>query len=290
MNKTESLTMVRRYILDHLYKYRQSETIYQASRYSIEAGGKGLRPMLLFTVLDALAVDRDKGLSAAAALEMIHTYSLIHDDLPAMDNDDLRRGKPTNHVVFGEATAILAGDNLLNESYKVISNDDNLSFETRIKLINELASASGQAGMISGQMFDIEAENKTISLSELERIHQYKTGALIRASVSLATIVANASEKLKEKLIDFSMVIGVLFQIKDDILDIEGKPEETGKNIGSDEKKGKVTYVSELGLNGAKLELEKKEKNAYKILTELDHDIDTSGLREIVAMFADRTQ
>lgn len=281
---------VRSHILNHLKETKHSDTIYDASRYSVEAGGKGLRALLLFTVLEALGEPTEKGLSAASAIEMIHTYSLIHDDLPAMDNDDLRRGKPTNHIVFGEATAILAGDNLLNESFNVISRDDTLSAEVRIQLIDTISSASGQSGMISGQMLDIEAEGRVTSLEELEVIHTYKTGALIKAPVLSACIIGGASETVTTQLKEFSKIIGVLFQIKDDILDVEGEVELTGKSTGSDLKKDKVTYVSELGLDGAKSALEEKVEQANRILDAIDTDIKTAGLREIVSLFAHRNQ
>ncbi|QQD85457.1 MULTISPECIES: polyprenyl synthetase family protein [Jeotgalicoccus] len=288
--KNKYIDEVRQNILAHLEYSKHSTTIFDASRYSIEAGGKGLRATLLFTVLDALGETPMKGLSAASAIEMIHTYSLIHDDLPAMDNDDLRRGKPTNHIVFGEATAILAGDNLLNESFNVISKDESLSAEVRIKLIETISTASGQSGMISGQMLDIEAEEKITSLEELEIIHSFKTGALIKAPVLSACIIANASESVSLQLERFSEIIGVLFQIKDDILDIEGQVELTGKNSGSDVKKGKVTYVSELGLDGAKSALAEKVDQANMILETLERDISIEGLRQIVSIFADRNQ
>lgn len=289
-NNIRFIDDVKTYILTHLETYKQSETIYNASKYSIEAGGKGLRPLLLFTTLEALNTEQSNGISAAAAIEMIHTYSLIHDDLPAMDNDELRRGKPTNHIVFGESTAILAGDNLLNESFNVIVKDDKLSADDKIKLVETIASASGQSGMISGQMLDIEAEQKETSLDELEMIHTFKTGALIKASVTAGCIIGHAGDDVTVQLQKFSEVIGVLFQIKDDILDLEGNPEITGKNIGSDVKKGKVTYVSALGIDGAKAALKDKENEAYSILNNLDDLITTAGLRKIVQMFAERDQ
>lgn len=289
-NNKSYIDKVKSHILRHLKTHQFSETIYNASRYSIEAGGKGLRPLLLFTALEALKEDMSKGISAASAIEMIHTYSLIHDDLPAMDNDDLRRGKPTNHIVFGEAAAILAGDNLLNESFNVIAKDKNLSADVRIKLVETISAASGQSGMISGQMLDIEAEKRATSLEELESIHAYKTGALIKAPVTAACIIAEAAPNVTEGLERFSEVIGVLFQIKDDILDLEGNPELTGKNTGSDVKKGKVTYVSELGLANAKDALAEKVSQANSILDSLDELISTAGLRKIVQMFAERDQ
>lgn len=290
LNDKRFINEVKTHILTHLNTYKHSETIYNASKYSVEAGGKGLRPILLFTTLKALNSDYKKGLSAAAAIEMIHTYSLIHDDLPAMDDDELRRGKPTNHIVFGEAAAILAGDNLLNESFNIIAKDPQLSAEVKIKLIETIASASGQSGMISGQMLDIEAEERETTLAELETIHHYKTGALIKAPIIAACIISEAPAPVTEQLEQFSEVIGVLFQIKDDILDLEGNPEITGKNIGSDVKSGKVTYVSALGIDGAKDALKDKEQEAYSILDHLDALIATAGLREIVKMFAERDQ
>ena len=289
-NKQSYSSEVKAHILNHLKMYQHSDTIYQASKYSIEAGGKGLRPKLLFTVLEALDEDPAQGISTASAIEMIHTYSLIHDDLPAMDDDELRRGKPTNHIVFGEAAAILAGDNLLNESFNVIAKDKSLSAEVRIQLVETIAAASGQSGMIGGQMLDIEAEQKETSLDSLEAIHTFKTGALIKAPVTAACIIANTTDYIRTELEKFSEVIGVLFQIKDDILDLEGNPELTGKNIGIDAKKGKVTYVSALGADGAKAALKNKETEAHQILDNLKDSITTSGLREIVHMFADRDQ
>lgn len=289
-NNLSGIAKVRANILNHLNTSQHSETIYNASKYSIEAGGKGLRPLLLFTVLEALGESPDKGISAASAIEMIHTYSLIHDDLPAMDNDDLRRGKPTNHIVFGEGTAILAGDNLLNESFNVIAKDKELTAEVRIRLVETISTASGQSGMISGQMLDIEAEKRATTLEELETIHAYKTGALIKAPVTAACIIADAAQEVTRRLENFSEVIGVLFQIKDDILDMEGNPELTGKNTGSDVKKGKVTYVSELGLDGAKGALADKVDEAYRILDSLNELISTAGLRKIVQKFAERDQ
>lgn len=289
-NNKRYIDDVKAHILTHLETYKHSETIYDASKYSIEAGGKGLRPLLLFTTLEALNTKQSYGISTAAAIEMIHTYSLIHDDLPAMDNDDLRRGKPTNHIMFGEGTAILAGDNLLNESFNVIAKDNSLSADIRIKLVEIISTASGQSGMIGGQMLDIEAEKKDTSLDELEKIHRYKTGALIKAPITAACIIGQASDDITFHLQNFSEVIGVLFQIKDDILDLEGNPEITGKNIGSDIKKGKVTYVSALGIDGAKSALKDKENEAYSILKKLDDLITTAGLREIVRMFAERDQ
>ncbi|MCT8138706.1 polyprenyl synthetase family protein [Anaerobacillus sp. CMMVII] len=230
----------------------------QAMLYSLQAGGKRLRPMLLFATIEGFGENFEKGIFVASAIEMIHTYSLIHDDLPAMDNDDLRRGKPTNHKVFGEATAILAGDALLTFAFQVIATiDQNLVSDIqKVNLITELAKAAGPEGMVGGQVADMEAENKQLSLAELEYIHHHKTGDLLSYSIIAGAILANASERDVENLREFAKHLGLAFQIKDDILDIEGAEENLGKRVGSDINNEKSTYPKLLGLDGAKCKLD----------------------------------
>lgn len=247
----QSLDAVEQLIITHLKNNDISETIKRASIYSIEAGGKRFRPTMVLSTLKALGFPLEHGHSTAAAIEMIHTYSLIHDDLPTMDDDDLRRGQPTNHKVFGEATAILAGDNLLTESARVVISDDNLADDKKIKVLGILLKNAGQEGMISGQMLDIEGETSPITLDELAQIHNYKTGALIRACVEMACIIGEASDDVTNILNRYAKEVGVLFQIRDDILDVVSNVEELGKNIGSDASNNKTTYVSEYGLEGA---------------------------------------
>lgn len=284
MNETikDNLVRVERLMIKHLEDNTVSETIKRASIYSIEAGGKRFRPALLFSTLMALGVPLKHGVSSASALEMIHTYSLIHDDLPAMDDDDLRRGQPTNHKVFGEATAILAGDNLLTESFNLILSDENLTDKTKVNLLKSLNLHSGQNGMIGGQMLDIEAENEEVTLSHLVKIHRYKTGALIRASVEMACIIADTDKETHSSLINFAESVGVLFQIRDDILDVTSSIEVLGKHTGSDASNNKTTYVSEYGLKGAQKELERYHEQATSSLDALKENINVLPLSEIL--------
>ncbi|MCY7755624.1 polyprenyl synthetase family protein [Bacillus haynesii] len=239
--------------------------------YSLEAGGKRLRPILVLALLHAYGKDEEAGIPVGCAVEMIHTYSLIHDDLPCMDDDDLRRGKLTNHKIYGEATAILAGDALLTESFKMITSNmpSDVSAEKRIRLVNELISAAGAEGMVGGQILDMEAESKSVSLDELQRIHEGKTAKLLSFSVIAGAILADASEKEIEKLREFSHHIGIGFQIRDDILDLEGSEDKIGKRIGSDATNGKSTYPSLLSLEGANKKLDEHIEKAKQLISEL---------------------
>lgn len=277
-------------ILSHLESNHVSDTIRVASSYSVKAGGKRFRPYLLFATLEALGEDPLKGVHTAAAIEMIHTYSLIHDDLPAMDDDDYRRGKPTNHKVFGEAAAILAGDTLLTESFSITAMDEALSAEKRLAIISRIASKAGFNGMIGGQMLDMEAEGEEISFRQLEHIHQYKTGQLIVLPVECACIIADAPRETRDRLLEFSEKLGILFQIRDDILDVEGDMAVTGKQAGSDERRNKMTYVSTYGLEGAHQELANLTDSAGEILNDLSGKIDTQELHNVLQMFAVRDQ
>ncbi|MDQ0197363.1 polyprenyl synthetase family protein [Neobacillus ginsengisoli] len=228
--------------------------IKDAMQYSLGAGGKRIRPLLLFATLDAFGIDPKRGLLAASAIEMVHTYSLIHDDLPSMDDDDLRRGKPTNHKVFGEAVAILAGDALLTYSFEVMGKIPNeyTSSETKLRLVIELAKAAGTEGMVGGQVADMEGEEKDLTLEELEYIHIHKTGKLLRFSVLAGAMIAEASESQLENLAAFAHHLGLAFQIQDDILDLEGNQELIGKPVGSDAVNHKSTYPQLLSMEGAK--------------------------------------
>lgn len=240
--------------------------------YSLSVGGKRLRPILLFAVLDTLGLEATCGYQTASALEMIHTYSLIHDDLPAMDDDDLRRGKPTNHKVFGEATAILAGDSLLTHAFKVICSDEGLSLQQRLELVSMLSMAAGPMGMVAGQMLDMEAETKPITLEQLKQIHVNKTGRLIEFSIVAAAVIAQASEETIQLLRQFAGHVGLAFQIKDDILDVEGNGDLIGKDVGSDMENGKSTYVSLTSLDEAKVMLNEEIEAALAILEELPYE------------------
>lgn len=236
-----------------------------AMLYSLSAGGKRIRPMLLFATLDALGEDPQRGLFPACAIEMLHTYSLIHDDLPSMDDDDLRRGKPTNHKVFGEANAILAGDALLTFSFQMIAEAPEISIPLRAKveLIRELALAGGAEGMVGGQIADIAGEDKVLELEELKYIHAHKTGKLLTFSVMAGAISAGANEEMKKHLREYAMHLGLAFQIRDDLLDLDGNEEKLGKPVGSDEGNHKATYPALLGVEGAKEALETEIQRAY---------------------------
>jgi geranylgeranyl diphosphate synthase type II len=228
--------------------------IYDAMKYSVAAGGKRLRPVLALAVCELLKGDINDVLTFACAIELIHTYSLIHDDLPAMDNDDYRRGMPTNHKVFGEATAILAGDALLNKAYEMMIShvvNNGLYTSSFARAMNIIASGAGAEGMILGQMIDIESEGKEISKETLEYMHSCKTGALIKAPVLAAASICQASPSEYESLARYAQSIGLAFQIKDDIMDVTGNAEKMGKPSGSDAASGKSTYVTIYGAQRA---------------------------------------
>lgn len=223
----------------------------QSMLYSLEAGGKRLRPILMFASYEVYGTSIKKVMSSAAVLEMIHTYSLIHDDLPAMDDDDYRRGKPTNHKQFNEATAILAGDALLTYSFELISKDPLLSSDEKVQLIQLLSETIGPKGMLAGQILDKEAEKQAVLLEEMERIHALKTGELIRIAIFAGAYLGGASEKQLNHLTEYAYYLGLIFQVQDDILDITGHASKIGKPVGSDEQNEKSTYPKLLGLDGA---------------------------------------
>jgi geranylgeranyl diphosphate synthase, type II len=231
------------------------ETLSRAVRYSLFAGGKRLRPVLVLGSAEAVGGSIEDALPGAAAFEMIHTYSLIHDDLPAMDDDSLRRGRPTSHVVFGEAIAILAGDALQTHAFAVLAEPlepCRVATERRLLSIAVLANASGAPGMVGGQVFDLESENKQVDSATLERIHRHKTGALIRASAQVGAILGGGSEEEIARLTRFGEEAGLAFQIVDDILDVEGSASTLGKSAGKDAKAGKATYPAVHGIDEAR--------------------------------------
>lgn len=223
----------------------QDSKVKDAMKYSLLAGGKRIRPLLMLRIIQSYGLNHRDYLDAACAIEMIHTYSLIHDDLPGMDNDDLRRGKPTCHKEFDEATAILAGDGLLNEAINVILKAE-YSNELKIGLLSILYQASGVNGMILGQALDIEFENKKANRKELDLIHHHKTGDLISASMQMGALIANVDDLETFKEIGYK--IGLAFQIQDDILDVVGNSKVLGKNVGSDIENNKSTYVTLMGV------------------------------------------
>nr|WP_114746279.1 farnesyl diphosphate synthase [Falsibacillus pallidus] len=265
-------------------KLNTPERLKEAMLYSLQAGGKRLRPVLLMATLKAFNKEKKMGLSAACALEMIHTYSLIHDDLPSMDDDDLRRGKPTNHKVFGEAFAILAGDGLLTYSFQLIAEDESISPQTRMKLISLLAKCAGPEGMVGGQAADIEGENKSLGLEQLEYIHLHKTGKLLVFSVLAGAIIAGANEEELQQYERFAVNLGLAFQIQDDILDIEGDESKIGKPVGSDADNQKSTYPSILSLDGAKAKLAEHVSLAKDALKAAGHNAEfLIGITDLVA-------
>ena len=238
-------------ICEFLKSESKDNTLYEAMTYSVKAGGKKFRPLLFLATLSFLTYPIEKSAyQIASALEMIHTYSLIHDDLPAMDDDDLRRGMPTNHKQFGEAMAILAGDGLLTEAFDLVSVSD-IDPKKLVQIIRIISSSAGVSGMIAGQVEDIQAEDKQVSLQTLQGIHEKKTGALILSAIQMACVLANSGKETREYLSLYGESIGIAFQIRDDLLDVIGDEKVIGKHTGSDEKLNKSTYVSLLGLDGA---------------------------------------
>lgn len=254
--------------------------IYEAMGYSLMAGGKRLRPVIMMMTAEMMGRDARIVLPFAAALEMIHTYSLIHDDLPAMDNDDLRRGRPTNHKVFGEAMAILAGDALLTRAFEAVSGYDEPDVDKQrvLRAISVLARTSGCDGMIGGQVIDIESKNEDIEL--LKYLHSLKTGALIRAAGVIGAILAGGTEEQIRAVDDFCKNLGIAFQIQDDILDVCGTEEELGKPIGSDAENEKSTYVTLCGIEKAKELVSEYTGRAIESLNCFENNQELVGLAE----------
>jgi geranylgeranyl diphosphate synthase type II len=259
MNTAEYLARQQRLVEEALDRYAPAEsahptTIHRAMRYSLFAGGKRIRPILCLAAADAAGDDARGVMNAACALEMIHTYSLIHDDLPALDNDDFRRGKPTNHKVFGDAMAILAGDSLFTLAIQTLAVIEGLPAASVVALVRELSFASGTVdGMIGGQVTDIEGERQAPSRELLESIHRAKTGALLRASVRMGAICARASQTQFDALTSYGEHVGLAFQIVDDILDVEESSAALGKTAGKDAAQGKITFPAVYGLETSKI-------------------------------------
>ncbi len=260
----------------------------QAMQYSLMSGGKRLRPILLMAAADAVSGSGEKFLTVASAIEMIHTYSLIHDDLPAMDNDDYRRGKLTNHKVFGEATAILAGDALLTLAFEVMTRQENISPEILLKVMQEMSIAAGAAGMVGGQSIDLESEDKKISMSTLQKMHMAKTGALFKAAIRSGAILAGANSEQLDALTIYAEKFGLAFQITDDILDVIGDEKNLGKPVGSDEKNNKSTYVTLTSIETAKNLAQKAVDDAVDALKNFSAEADF--LRELVKFLLGRNK
>ena len=278
MNYDYYRNLVEEHLLDFLPEVdSKSKTVYDAMVYSVEAGGKRLRPVLLLAACDFAGGDVKEALPYALALEYIHTYSLIHDDLPCVDNDDLRRGKPTNHKVFGEAMATLAGDGLLNSAFEAMLKDTLLDFDNvemlkrKVKATNTIAKAAGCKGMIAGQVADIEAEGKKCSEEMLGYINANKTGALITAAVMAGAYIGGADKNKLLKLNEYSQCLGLAFQICDDILDVTGTTEELGKEVGHDAETDKSTYPAVYGLEYSKAKFKELNEKAIATLDGLEN-------------------
>lgn len=264
--------------------------VHKAMRYSVFAGGKRVRPILMLAACETVGANMEAAMPAACAMEMIHTYSLIHDDLPAMDDDDFRRGRPTNHKVFGEATAILAGDALLTEAFDLLSSPawgTGLDSGKRLQVINEIARCAGSKGMIGGQVVDMESEGKAdIDFATVQYIHIHKTGALIKASVRAGALLGNAAAADEAALVRYGEAVGLAFQIADDILDLEGTTEELGKDAGSDVARGKATYPAVMGITDSRRRARELVDMALEALSRFDGKADP--LREIAQFIITR--
>jgi len=263
----------------------------KSMRYSLFAGGKRIRPVLCLSVAEALHTDPTPFLPIACSLECIHTYSLIHDDLPAMDNDALRRGKPTNHKVFGEAEAILAGDGLLTFAFELLSDTDisgDITTDERIRIIHIISKAIGSQGMVGGQAIDIASEGKDIPFETLQFMHSYKTGALITASVQVGAIIGQATDKQFSALTQYGKNIGLAFQIVDDLLNVIGTEENLGKAVGSDAALSKATYPGLFGVEETHKKALHAVDNALIALEHFDHKADY--LRELAKYIYYRTR
>lgn len=262
------LPRIEKKLADIIQVLQMPARLKEAMHYSVDAGGKRIRPLLVLATMKDLQFEpTEDALAVACAVEFIHTYSLIHDDLPCMDDDDYRRGKLTNHKVYGEATAVLAGDALQSLAFLQIANLTQTSPEQVIKLIQLLASSSGATGMVGGQILDLAGETKLLSLPELEEVHLHKTGALLAFCIEAGATLAQASQETYRSLQTFAKNIGLAFQIKDDILDITSTTEQLGKPANSDTESEKSTYPSLLGLDGAKAQLAARYETALQALT-----------------------
>jgi len=266
---------------------QEFKPLYESMNYSLMQGGKRIRPILSKAVLEMLHKDPADYKEFLCAMECIHTYSLVHDDLPAMDNDDYRRGNLTNHKVYGEGLAILAGDGLLTYAFQLMTANNKASAQDKLDAIQCVAIAAGPEGMVGGQAFDMLSEDKHIPLEELKVLHRGKTGALFNASVELGLILGNADTVTRTALMEYANCLGLLFQITDDILDVTGTIEELGKTPGSDIRQHKSTYVSLLGLEGAKEQASSVGKQAHEALNSVSYD--TSILAALIDYLLKRT-
>lgn len=269
--------MLHKLLTEH---HNTPKALQSSMAYSVNAGGKRIRPLLVLATLEDLGVESKDALKVAAAVELIHTYSLIHDDLPSMDDDDFRRGKLTNHKEFGEAMAVLAGDALQTLAFEALTDLPNTPPSVAIQLIRLLAIASGANGMVAGQVLDLEGEGESLAITDLEAIHLNKTGALLSYCIEAGAILAGLEEEKMGHLKEYAKNIGLAFQIQDDILDVTSTTEELGKNAGSDESSDKTTYPMLLGLDGARERLAHHHLLANESLSFLENE------QSLLALFA----
>ena len=265
--------LIYRYLENAIPDNLHDQRIIAAMKYSLMAGGKRLRPILCLAATEAVGGQPADAMPAACALEMVHTYSLIHDDLPAMDDDELRRGKPTCHVAFDEATAILAGDALLTLAFQILSSVEisNSSHASAwLQVIRTISCAAGYGGMIQGQMLDVSSEGRALTIEELEAMHHLKTGALINASLRCGAIIGGANEEQMTSLERYAKNVGLAFQVADDILNVEGDPKLMGKATGTDQLREKSTYPSILGLDESKELAKKLVREALQVIENFD--------------------
>ena len=284
---SEKRELIDLYLKTYFTASSSPSVLHEAMKYSLFAGGKRIRPILALASYEACGGDAKKIIPQAAALELIHTYSLIHDDLPAMDNDDLRRGKPTSHKMFGEAMAILAGDALLTEAFSMMTQTDmGIKPYSLLKVVREVALAAGHIGMVGGQAQDIISEDAEPDSETLEFIHLHKTAALIKSSVRIGTILAGSRKIQLQALTRYGENTGLAFQIIDDVLDVEGSAEELGKSVGSDSRKKKMTYPSLYGIEGARKKANELISIAIDAIGIFSSEADP--LREIAGYLAKR--
>lgn len=266
----EKKELIEKTIDSYLGEFSYPYVIAEGMRYAVLNGGKRIRPVLILMTLDILGKDETLGLPSGAALEMIHSYSLVHDDLPALDNDDYRRGKLTTHKKFGEAQGILIGDSLLTHAFNVLTekNEGVISDKKIVEIVKLTSSYAGINGMIGGQTVDVESEGKKIDMETLKYIHKNKTGKLLRLPIEIGCVIGDASKEIREKLEEYADLIGLAFQIKDDILDVEGDFEKLGKPVGSDAELEKSTYPSLIGMDESKKLLDETLEKAKKIIAD----------------------
>ncbi|MBI1870219.1 MAG: polyprenyl synthetase family protein [Chlamydiae bacterium] len=265
---------------------QEPPTLYESMRYSVLAGGKRLRPVLCLASCEALGKDEDSVIPFACALELIHTYSLIHDDLPCMDDDDFRRGRPTNHKVFGEALAILSGDCLLTLAFEWMAQAKNIPPKFKINAIQEIASAAGADGLVGGQVVDLAFEGKSVTPEKLRYIHIHKTARLIEISVKAGALLTGASKEILKKLSQYGQSLGLAFQITDDLLDVLGDAKKMGKAVRKDAELKKATYPSLFGIEASKKMVEENIQKAYQSIEFLGPKANT--LKEILQMVRER--